>query len=242
MFVFPLRFSCLFPHLQLLCERTKRHEGGFLEPRSAGHLCHSCARCPGGARSSYILPVFGFQGPCTETALTYPDPQGSSEVCCCCQCRAETLLLARATAAAASTSRHSAKGQRRPAQQPKPDLFHLFHLFLLFPTTPRRSWPRRCLARRFGWAKPARRMAGEPPSSPTPTWPASCEWWRGTQEGCCCCASLRCHPRLVSGRWLDKLGLAARQGIDVVMRQVFFGAGSYHLVDASFEPLPVRRQ
>ncbi|KAI6069500.1 Heparanase [Aix galericulata] len=38
--------------------------------------------------------------------------------------------------------------------------------------------------------------------------------------------------------WLDKLGLAARQGIDVVMRQVFFGAGSYHLVDASFEPLP----
>ncbi|NXC45627.1 HPSE Heparanase, partial [Penelope pileata] len=38
--------------------------------------------------------------------------------------------------------------------------------------------------------------------------------------------------------WLDKLGLAARRGIDVVMRQVFFGAGSYHLVDASFEPLP----
>ncbi|OXB55240.1 hypothetical protein ASZ78_001074 [Callipepla squamata] len=38
--------------------------------------------------------------------------------------------------------------------------------------------------------------------------------------------------------WLDKLGLAARHGIDVVMRQVFFGAGSYHLVDANFEPLP----
>lgn len=38
--------------------------------------------------------------------------------------------------------------------------------------------------------------------------------------------------------WLDKLGLAARHGIDVVMRQVFFGAGSYHLVDASFTPLP----
>ncbi|XP_074760221.1 heparanase [Athene noctua] len=37
--------------------------------------------------------------------------------------------------------------------------------------------------------------------------------------------------------WLDKLGLSARQGIDVVMRQVFFGAGTYHLVDANFEPL-----
>ncbi|XP_068043952.1 LOW QUALITY PROTEIN: heparanase [Anomalospiza imberbis] len=38
--------------------------------------------------------------------------------------------------------------------------------------------------------------------------------------------------------WLDKLGLSARWGIDVVMRQVFFGAGTYHLVDANFEPLP----
>uniref|UniRef100_A0ABM5GKC1 Heparanase n=1 Tax=Pogona vitticeps TaxID=103695 RepID=A0ABM5GKC1_9SAUR len=38
--------------------------------------------------------------------------------------------------------------------------------------------------------------------------------------------------------WLDKLGLSAQLGIDVVMRQVLFGAGSYHLVDASFEPLP----
>lgn len=44
------------------------------------------------------------------------------------------------------------------------------------------------------------------------------------------------------GRWLDKLGLSARQGIDVVMRQVFFGAGTYHLVDANFEPLPVCMQ
>ncbi|KAJ6657489.1 hypothetical protein lerEdw1_002424 [Lerista edwardsae] len=39
-------------------------------------------------------------------------------------------------------------------------------------------------------------------------------------------------------QWLDKLGLSARLGIDVVMRQVFFGAGSYHLVNADFEPLP----
>lgn len=28
-------------------------------------------------------------------------------------------------------------------------------------------------------------------------------------------------------------------GIEVVMRQVFFGAGNYHLVDKNFEPLPV---
>ncbi|XP_045427098.1 heparanase isoform X6 [Pipistrellus kuhlii] len=38
--------------------------------------------------------------------------------------------------------------------------------------------------------------------------------------------------------WLDKLGLSARMGIEVVMRQVFFGAGAYHLVDENFEPLP----
>ncbi|XP_024430627.1 heparanase isoform X1 [Desmodus rotundus] len=38
--------------------------------------------------------------------------------------------------------------------------------------------------------------------------------------------------------WLDKLGLSARLGIEVVMRQVFFGAGNYHLVDENFEPLP----
>lgn len=41
-------------------------------------------------------------------------------------------------------------------------------------------------------------------------------------------------------RWLDKLGLAASLGLGVVMRQVFFGAGSYHLVDANLDPLPVR--
>ncbi|XP_071328203.1 heparanase isoform X2 [Trachinotus anak] len=38
--------------------------------------------------------------------------------------------------------------------------------------------------------------------------------------------------------WLDKLGLAARLGLDVVMRQVFVGSGSYHLVDDSLDPLP----
>uniref|UniRef100_A0A8D2JQ90 Heparanase n=1 Tax=Sciurus vulgaris TaxID=55149 RepID=A0A8D2JQ90_SCIVU len=38
--------------------------------------------------------------------------------------------------------------------------------------------------------------------------------------------------------WLDKLGLSAQMGIEVVMRQVLFGAGDYHLVDENFEPLP----
>ncbi|XP_047423483.1 heparanase isoform X2 [Sciurus carolinensis] len=39
-------------------------------------------------------------------------------------------------------------------------------------------------------------------------------------------------------QWLDKLGLSAQMGIEVVMRQVLFGAGDYHLVDENFEPLP----
>ncbi|XP_078127873.1 heparanase isoform X3 [Sander vitreus] len=38
--------------------------------------------------------------------------------------------------------------------------------------------------------------------------------------------------------WLDKLGLAATLGLDVVMRQVFIGSGSYHLVDDNLDPLP----
>lgn len=33
--------------------------------------------------------------------------------------------------------------------------------------------------------------------------------------------------------------MSARMGMDVVMRQVLFGAGNYHLVDRNFEPLPV---
>ncbi|XP_053559218.1 heparanase isoform X3 [Bombina bombina] len=38
--------------------------------------------------------------------------------------------------------------------------------------------------------------------------------------------------------WLDKLGVSAKLGIDVVMRQALFGSGSYNLVDSDFEPLP----
>ncbi|XP_033846187.1 heparanase [Periophthalmus magnuspinnatus] len=38
--------------------------------------------------------------------------------------------------------------------------------------------------------------------------------------------------------WLDKLGLGAKLGLNVVMRQVFIGSGSYHLVDDNLDPLP----
>ncbi|XP_041825224.1 heparanase [Melanotaenia boesemani] len=38
--------------------------------------------------------------------------------------------------------------------------------------------------------------------------------------------------------WLDKLGLGARLGLDVLMRQVLVGFGSYHLIDKDLNPLP----
>ncbi|KAJ3606088.1 hypothetical protein NHX12_028131 [Muraenolepis orangiensis] len=38
--------------------------------------------------------------------------------------------------------------------------------------------------------------------------------------------------------WLDKLGLAAKMGLDVVVRQVLIGSGTYHLVDDNLDPLP----
>jgi len=43
----------------------------------------------------------------------------------------------------------------------------------------------------------------------------------------------------VGGRWLDKLGVAARMGIDVVVRQSFF-RGNYALIDKYMHPRPVR--
>ncbi|KAJ8260915.1 hypothetical protein COCON_G00166380 [Conger conger] len=38
--------------------------------------------------------------------------------------------------------------------------------------------------------------------------------------------------------WLDKLGLAAKLGLDVIIRQVLLGSGTYHLVDSNLDPLP----
>ncbi|KAK0141349.1 Heparanase [Merluccius polli] len=38
--------------------------------------------------------------------------------------------------------------------------------------------------------------------------------------------------------WLDKLGLSAKMGLDIVIRQVLIGSGTYHLVDDNLDPLP----
>ncbi len=40
-------------------------------------------------------------------------------------------------------------------------------------------------------------------------------------------------------RWMNTLGMAAMQGIDVVLRHSFFDYGYTHLVDQHFNPLPV---
>lgn len=40
-------------------------------------------------------------------------------------------------------------------------------------------------------------------------------------------------------RWVNTLGMAAMQGIDVVLRHSFFDYGYTRLVDQLFNPLPV---
>lgn len=39
--------------------------------------------------------------------------------------------------------------------------------------------------------------------------------------------------------WLDKLGIAAKMGLDVVVRQTLF-KGFYALIDYNYDPTPVR--
>lgn len=66
-----LAVAFFFFHFQLLCEWTKCNKGGFLEPWSAGHLCHSCTQSPGGALFYSIIPVFSFQGFSRESGIKY---------------------------------------------------------------------------------------------------------------------------------------------------------------------------
>jgi len=46
------------------------------------------------------------------------------------------------------------------------------------------------------------------------------------------------YPAVAVDRWLDKLGLAAKMGVDVVIRQSFFH-GHYALLDDDMHPRPV---
>ena len=39
-------------------------------------------------------------------------------------------------------------------------------------------------------------------------------------------------------RWMDKLGVAAKEGLGVIMRQTFYG-GYYGLIDSNLMPNPV---
>ena len=41
-------------------------------------------------------------------------------------------------------------------------------------------------------------------------------------------------------RWMDKLGVAAQEGLGVIMRQTFYGY-YYALIDSNLEPNPVMK-
>ena len=65
-------------------------------------------------------------------------------------------------------------------------------------------------------------------------------YWLSSESTVGTTTSAACRWRAPVCRWLDKLGLAASRGLQVVMRQVLVGAGSYHLIGDNLEPLPVR--
>ena len=54
-----------------------------------------------------------------------------------------------------------------------------------------------------------------------------------------CCPDISSVCVFVCSRWVNALGMAAVQGIDVVLRHSFFDYGYTHLVDQNFNPLPV---
>ncbi|KAG7476682.1 hypothetical protein MATL_G00085510 [Megalops atlanticus] len=63
--------------------------------------------------------------------------------------------------------------------------------------------------------------------------------WLGETSSAYGGGALGLSDRFVAGfMWLDKLGLAAKLGLDVIIRQVLIGSGTYHLVDANLDPLP----
>ncbi|XP_038162866.1 heparanase [Cyprinodon tularosa] len=63
--------------------------------------------------------------------------------------------------------------------------------------------------------------------------------WLGETSSAYGGGALGLSDTFVSGfMWLDKLGLGARLGLEVVMRQVLLGSGSYHLIDDNLDPLP----
>ncbi|XP_029024210.1 heparanase [Betta splendens] len=63
--------------------------------------------------------------------------------------------------------------------------------------------------------------------------------WLGETSSACGGGAAGLSDTFVAGfMWLDKLGLGAQLGLDVVMRQVLVGSGSYHMIDENLDPLP----
>ena len=68
-----------------------------------------------------------------------------------------------------------------------------------------------------------------------------CIYWNRLDIFLCMCIVTYVYVHMYS-RWVNTLGTAALQGIDVVLRHSFFDYGYTHLVDQHFNPLPVSLQ